>query len=171
MIFTAYADGRLVLNERTVRCALGEGGVVAGSGKREGDGASPAGTWPLRRVFFRPDQGAAPPTRLPVLALSPQDGWCDAPDDENYNRLVKLPYRASAERMWREDRVYDLIAVLGHNDAPVTPGAGSAIFVHLAHADYAPTRGCVALARADLEALLAAASSGDALVISQGAAP
>jgi L,D-peptidoglycan transpeptidase YkuD (ErfK/YbiS/YcfS/YnhG family) len=171
MIFTAYADGRLALPARMARCALGEGGVVAGADKREGDGASPAGLWPLRLVLYRPDRGDAPATRLPIRALAPHDGWCDAPDDENYNRLIPLPYSARAERLWREDGLYDLIAVIAHNVAPVVPGAGSAIFLHVARADYAPTRGCVALARPDLKTLLAAASPGDALAISPGSAP
>lgn len=166
MIFTAYADGRLCLPARTARCVLGKGGVVAAADKREGDEASPAGTWPLRLILYRPDRGGPPTTRLPNRALAPHDGWCDAPDDPNYNRLVPLPYPARAERLWREDGLYDVIAVLGHNDAPVVPGAGSAIYLHVARADFAPTRGCVAMARPDLEALLAAASPGDALAIS-----
>ena len=171
MIFTAYADGRLDLAGRTVRCALGASGVVAAGAKREGDGASPAGTWPLRLVLYRPDRGAAPATRLPTRALSPDDGWCEAPGDANYNRLVILPHGADAERLWRGDGLYDLIVVLGHNDAPVVPGAGSAIFLHLARPNFGPTRGCVALARPDLEALLALAAPGDALAISLGPAP
>jgi L,D-peptidoglycan transpeptidase YkuD (ErfK/YbiS/YcfS/YnhG family) len=97
--------------------------------------------------------------------------WCDAPDDPAYNRPVTLPYPASAERLWRDDGVYDLIVVLGHNDDPVIAGAGSAIFLHLARPDYAPTQGCVALAAGDLEALLRVARPGDVLVISADAAP
>ena len=64
-----------------------------------------------------------------------------------------------------DDDVYDLVVILGHNDDPVVPGAGSAIFLHLARPDYGPTEGCVALARADLEALLASAQPGDVLEI------
>jgi len=169
MIFTAWADGWLDLPGRRVRCALGPAGVSGD--KREGDGASPAGTFALRRVLFRPDRGGAPATRLPVRALTPRDGWCDDPADPAYNRPLTLPYPASAEALWREDHVYDLIVVLGHNDAPVVPGAGSAVFMHLAREAYAPTQGCVALARADLEALLALAGPGDALSISPDAAP
>ncbi len=165
MIFTAHADGRLLIEARSVRCALGRAGVVSAAAKVEGDGASPAGVWPLRRVLYRPDRGGRPQTRLPVAPLAPHDGWCDAPGDRAYNRQVTLPYGARAERLWREDGLYDLMAVLGHNDAPAIPGAGSAIFLHLARPDYAPTEGCVALARADLEALLALAEPGDALAI------
>ncbi len=148
-----------------VRCALGRGGVIASALKKEGDGSSPIGTWLMRRVLYRPDKGPPPKTGLSVQAMAPDDGWCDDPADANYNRPVKHPYSASAEHLWREDGVYDIVVVLGHNDDPVVPGKGSAIFLHLARPDYAPTEGCVALARADLEALLALAKPGDAVEI------
>lgn len=165
MIFTAYADGWMDLPGRVARCALGPAGVIAGGAKREGDGASPAGMWPMRRVLWRPDRTNAPATRLPAAPISPDDGWCDAPDDPAYNQPVRLPYAASAERLWRDDRIYDLIVILGYNDDPVVPGAGSAIFLHLARSDYAPTQGCVALGAADLTHLLALARPGDAVRI------
>jgi L,D-peptidoglycan transpeptidase YkuD (ErfK/YbiS/YcfS/YnhG family) len=170
MTFTAHADGRFDRAGHWTRCALGPAGVVPAQDKREGDGASPAGFWPLRRVLYRPDRRAAPESGLPVAALDPADGWCDAPDDPAYNRQVRLPYPASAEPLWRDDGVYDLIVILGHNDDPVVPGAGSAIFLHLARPDFAPTQGCIALAADDLEALLRVAWPGDALRISPGRA-
>jgi L,D-peptidoglycan transpeptidase YkuD (ErfK/YbiS/YcfS/YnhG family) len=165
MSFIAYADGRFRLDGRWTRCALGPAGVVAAADKREGDGATPLGAWPLRRVLYRPDRRAPPATGLPVTALAPDDGWCDAVGDPAYNQAVKLPYPASAETLWRDDAVYDLIVVLGYNDQPVADGAGSAIFLHLARPDFSPTQGCVALASEDLEALLALARPGDVLSI------
>lgn len=165
MIFTAHADGWIEWAGGRVRCALGRSGVIAAADKREGDGASPLGVWPIRRLLYRPDKGLPPPTALPAFPIAPDDGWCDAPGDLGYNRPVKLPYGASAERMWRDDDVYDLVLVLGHNDDPVVDGLGSAIFLHLARPGYAPTEGCVALARADAEALIAAARPGDAVAI------
>ena len=165
VIFVATADGWLDLGASRARCALGPTGVVPADEKREGDGASPAGLWPIRRVLYRSDRNPAPATALPLAAIAPDDGWCDAPEDPAYNRPVKLPYPASAEPMWREDHLYDIVIVLGHNDDPPVPGRGSAIFLHLAKPDYAPTHGCVAVARADLEALLAAARPGDAVEI------
>ena len=165
MKFIATANGSLQIGPRSVRCALGRGGVTPAADKREGDGASPAGAWPIRRLLYRPDKGPAPRTALPVLAIAADDGWCDAPQDPDYNRPVKLPHRASAERMWREDDVYDLVVVLGHNDAPPAPPLGSAIFLHLARPDYPPTEGCVAISRADMAALLAIAQPGDVLEI------
>ncbi len=163
--FTVWADGRLDVGAKRVRCALGPGGIVAAADKREGDGATPAGLWPLRSLLYRADRLARPQSGLETRALRPDDGWCDAPDDAHYNRAVTWPYPAGAEHLWREDGVYDLIVLLGYNDDPVIPGAGSAIFLHLAREDYAPTQGCVALARDDLLTLLAGAAPGDALRI------
>jgi len=173
MIFTAFgvgqspdgSQGEVVWRGHRAKAALGKGGLKPAAEKREADGASPIGAWPLRKVLWRPDRGSRPQTALPVEAIGPEDGWCDAPLDPAYNRPVTLPYPVSAERMWRDDDLYDLVVVLGHNDDPVIPGAGSAIFLHLARPDYGPTEGCVALARADLEALLATAGPGDVLEI------
>jgi len=133
-------------------CALGRGGVQGA--KREGDGATPVGTFFLRQVFYRPDRLPQPASGLPVSALTRDDGWCDDPGHSDYNRLVKLPFEASHENMWREDNLYDVVVVVGHNDDPPEPGRGSAIFIHCAAADYAPTLGCVALARETLLGLL-----------------
>jgi len=165
MIFTALSDGRFQLDGRETRCALGKGGVVAARDKREGDGKSPLGIWPIRRVLFRPDKSGAPQTRLPTKALERDDGWCDAPGDPAYNRAVKLPHPASAEQMWREDDVYDLVCILAHNDDPPVSPLGSAIFMHLARPDFSPTEGCVALAREDMLELLSLAKLGDAVAI------
>ena len=165
MNFEVYADGVFFLADAKARCALGRGGVAAMGAKREGDGATPAGLWPMRRLFYRPDRIAVPTTRLPITALTPADGWCDAPADPAYNRAVQLPYPASAEHLWRDDEVYDLIVVLGYNDAPVVSGRGSAIFLHIARPNYAPTDGCIALGRVDLLGCLANASTWDALCI------
>lgn len=148
-----------------MRCALGAGGVVAAADKREGDRRTPAGIYPLRRVLYRPDRVATPRTALPAAALGPDDGWCDAPDDPAYNRPVKLPYPASAEALWREDDIYDVVVVIGHNDDPVIPGKGSCIFWHLARPDFSPTQGCVAITRDAMLAALAAARPGDELEI------
>jgi len=165
MIFTAMSDGRFDLGGRWTNCALGKGGVTPAAAKREGDGASPLGVWPIREVIFRPDRGIAPLTGLPVRPMAEDDGWCDAPGDPAYNRPVKLPYPASAEVMWREDGLYDLVVVLGHNDDPPIAPLGSAIFLHLAWEGYLPTEGCVALTREDLAELLSKARPGDSVAI------
>lgn len=126
---------------------------------------SPLGVWTIRRVLYRPDKGERPQTGLPTRALERDDGWCDAPGDPAYNRAVKLPHPASAEQMWRQDDVYDLVCVLAHNDDPPVSPLGSAIFLHLAKPDYAPTEGCIALSREDMLELLSLANLGDTLAI------
>lgn len=161
MMFSVSADGRLRLEGRELRCALGRAGVCPAADKQEGDGATPAGLWPLRSLLWRPDRVPTPSSRLPARAIEVDDGWCDAPADLAYNRPVRLPYPASAERMWRDDGLYDLVVVLGYNDAPVIPGAGSAIFMHVARPGYAPTEGCIALALEDLADLVGRAGPGD----------
>lgn len=146
------AGATLAFRGSVHRCALGRNGVTAE--KREGDAATPVGVHPLREVFYRRDRIPRPTTGLPVRPIRTCDGWCDDPEDTAYNRLVPLPYPASAERLWRDDRIYDAVAVIGYNDRPPTPGRGSAIFLHVARDSFAPTAGCVALAMDDLLAVL-----------------
>jgi L,D-peptidoglycan transpeptidase YkuD (ErfK/YbiS/YcfS/YnhG family) len=149
-----HADGRLVMADRVLRGALGRGGVRAD--KQEGDGATPAGLLQLRRVLYRADRLRTPACAVPLEPIAPTDGWCDDPDDAAYNRQVRLPHSARHEVLWREDGVYDVLGVLGWNDAPVRRGRGSAIFLHVARPDLAPTEGCIALPLTDLLAVLAA---------------
>ena len=138
-------------------CAIGRGGVS--DDKSEGDGATPAGCWAIRRVLYRPDRLERPATIFPCDPLRPHDGLCDAPGDPHYNSLVRLPYEGRHERLWRDQGVYDCIVVLGYNDRPVRDGAGSAIFLHIARPDFTPTEGCVALMKDDLLAFLGAAGA------------
>jgi len=162
---TAYGDDRIVIDGREARCALGKGGVIDAADKREGDGATPLGAWRLRRVLYRAERLDAPETALPLRATRPDDGWCDDPADPAYNRPVRLPYPASAERLARDDGLYDVIVVLAHNDSPPAPGLGSAIFLHLEKDDYRPTLGCVAVARDDMAAILRGADAATVLEI------
>lgn len=148
---------------RRYRCALGKGGIR--SDKREGDGATPSGTFALRRLFYRADRIAHPATALPAQALTPNDGWCDDPAHPDYNKFVTLPFAGRHEKLWRDDALYDAICVIGYNDAPIRAGLGSAIFLHVAAPNYAPTEGCVALAPDDLIAVLAQCDADSTIAI------
>lgn len=157
------SDGVLRLDGRVMRCALGRGGVR--TDKREGDGATPAGDWPMHSLFYRPDRLDLPETSLPTRPITERDGWCDDPSHKDYNRLVALPFAASHERLWRDDRLYDGLIVLGYNTDPPVPGLGSAIFLHIARADYGPTEGCVALAPPDFRDLVAVCGPDSRVII------
>ncbi len=141
-----------------LRAVCGRAGVSAH--KVEGDGATPLGRLELLRVMYRADRIKPPVCAVPLEPIGKFDGWCDDVSDAAYNRPVSLPYPASHEELWRADGVYDVIGVLGWNVAPVVPGRGSAIFLHVAAADFAPTAGCVALTLPDVLAALAAGLTG-----------
>jgi L,D-peptidoglycan transpeptidase YkuD (ErfK/YbiS/YcfS/YnhG family) len=134
-------------------CMIGRSGACPAAAKREGDGCTPLGRWPLRGALLRRDRVAPLALALPWRWIDRADGWSDDPRDPAYNRPVRHPHGHSAERLWREDGAYDAIVALGYNDAPPNAGAGSAIFLHCT--DFArPTEGCVAIARAALIELL-----------------
>jgi L,D-peptidoglycan transpeptidase YkuD (ErfK/YbiS/YcfS/YnhG family) len=145
-------NGRLSWSAGAARAAVGRAGVSAN--KKEGDGVTPAGTFPLISAFYRADRMPPPVSRLPLRVLSLSDAWVDDPTDPNYNRLASLPYGASAEPMWLDDALYDLLVVIGYNVSPVVAGAGSAVFLHIARPDFAPTAGCIAVAREILVGLM-----------------
>ena len=150
---------------RTIPCSIGRNGAIAAAEKREGDGMTPLGLWPIRAALLRPDRVALPEgIRLPWRWLRPDDGWSDDPDDPAYNRPVRHPHRFSAERLWREDGLYNVILVLGHNDAPPLPGLGSAIFVHCWNGGPA-TEGCVAMEKGVLLTILPLLAANDGIEI------
>lgn len=149
-------QGQLRIAGRAYGCSLGRAGIFIA--KHEGDGSTPMGRFALRELRYRADRIALPATGLSAHPILANDGWCDDPADRAYNRLVSLPYSASAETLTRDDHLYDALVVIGFNDAPVRPAAGSAIFLHVARGEpgaLEPTAGCVALTLEDLREVLA----------------
>lgn len=128
--------------------ALGRAGIRAD--KREGDGATPRGLFRPVRLWWRADRGPRPRTLLPMRRIRPTDAWCEDPVDRRYNRPIWLQNNSPGDRLWRNDRLYDLIVELDHNMRPRVAGRGSAVFIHVARPDFSPTAGCVALRAADL---------------------
>jgi L,D-peptidoglycan transpeptidase YkuD (ErfK/YbiS/YcfS/YnhG family) len=159
----SIAQARVALAHGVRPAALGRSGIRAL--KREGDGGTPLGRFAVRQVLYRRDRMGRPRTVLPLRAIRDGDGWCEDSKDRNYNRLVRLSPRSTADRLKRDDQLYDLVLVLGYNDRPRVKGRGSAIFVHLARPGYAPTAGCIALARHDLLMLLAEVRRGTRIVV------
>jgi len=132
--------------------ALGRAGIRAD--KREGDGGTPRGKFRLRRLWWRADRLPRPRTALPLRAIRRDDAWCEDASDRRYNRPIRLAAGAAGDRLWRDDRLYDLIVELDHNTRPRVAGRGSAVFIHLARPGLLPTAGCVALKDGDLRRLL-----------------
>ncbi len=158
MIVVDGCAGRLTLGDFACDCVIGKGGLINATDKREGDGATPLGDWPVKGVLLRPERIAPENLTLPWRWIREEDGWCDDPADPSYNRPVHLPRATSHECLARDDQAYDAIVLLGHNDAPPVPGMGSAIFFHqwVIGADGAPgaTEGCVAVAPESMRAIL-----------------
>lgn len=133
---------------RRLPCTIGRSGLTRD--KREGDGATPAGTHRIVGALYRPDRLA--PSQVPGWAqpIGPGDLWSDDPRDARYNHLVRAPHGFSHERLRRADPMYDLVLITDWNHPQAVPGRGSAIFVHAWRRPGAPTAGCVAFAPADL---------------------
>ena len=157
------ALGLLRAGPFTLTCALGQAGIHPL--KKEGDKATPAGRFALLHGFFRTDRSVRQVLSLPMRPIRPQDGWCDDPQNPNYNRLVRLPFRASHEKLWRADSLYDLVIVLDYNISPRSKNRGSAIFLHCARERFSPTEGCIALRAGDLRKLLPCLAKKAVLVI------
>jgi L,D-peptidoglycan transpeptidase YkuD (ErfK/YbiS/YcfS/YnhG family) len=144
----------IVLNAKRHPCVLGRAGAVAADQKREGDGCTPLGRWPVRGVILRRDGGFDPPAGVPWRWCRESDGWCDDARSSFYNRPVSCPTTLSAETLHRTDGCYDAIVILGYNDDPARPDRGSAIFLHVA--ERSSTEGCIAVSRSVMAELLQA---------------
>lgn len=140
----------LIWGDFVTPCSIGRSGPCEYADKKEGDGCTPLGRYPLRAVIFNPQRLVVPGAmQLPWRWSRDNDGWSDGLGDPCYNRPVFLPHKFSAETLRRNDPLYNIIVILGHNDDPPLSGNGSAIFFHLWNhekpIDERTTEGCVAI--------------------------
>lgn len=156
-------QGLFTYNDKTIPCCLGHSGLT--HDKKEGDGATPIGSFKLLYGFYRQDRLTLPQSKLSFSAIQKKDGWCDAPDHEDYNALVKLPFDASHEVMTRKDRLYDICIVLDYNIDPAVSGLGSAIFFHQTSPELKPTEGCVAINPEHMQEILPLLSDETVMII------
>tara|TARA_B100001093_G_scaffold430848_1_gene426687 strand:- start:114 stop:608 length:495 start_codon:yes stop_codon:yes gene_type:complete len=138
----------LIFKDKQFQCSIGRAGFS--KEKKEGDGCTPVGTFHVKRIFYRDDRIKNLDTNIDKIIINQFDGWCDDPGQKEYNQLIKFPYNFSAERLYRNDSLYNIVCVLNYNTNPIIRGLGSAIFLHVAHDNYKPTEGCVALKQEDL---------------------
>jgi L,D-peptidoglycan transpeptidase YkuD (ErfK/YbiS/YcfS/YnhG family) len=143
----------MLAGSMAIPVVLGRSGIRAN--KREGDGATPRGRFRLMRLWWRADRLPRPPTFLPARRISETLAWCENPADRRYNRPFQRSANEPGDRLKRDDRLYDFIIEIDHNTRPRIAGRGSAVFVHVARPNRAPTAGCVALEHGMLRKLLA----------------
>ena len=142
----------LTYNDYKVKCSVGKRGI--GVKKREGDLITPRGTFKITKLLYRKERVRNLKTNLKKNIIYKRMGWCDDARSKDYNKLIKLPFKYSFERLYRKDNIYDIILVLDFNMSPIEKFKGSAIFIHVAKNNYKRTKGCIAIKKKDFIHLL-----------------
>ena len=145
-------SGYLKYQDLKFKCALGKHGI--NKKKKEGDKITPKGTYKIVNIYYRKDRIKKISSKLKLIKIKKNMGWCDDPNNKNYNQLIKIPSKYSHERLFKKDNIYDIIVILNYNMKPIIKNKGSAIFIHVAKKNYQPTQGCIALKKNDLLKLL-----------------
>jgi L,D-peptidoglycan transpeptidase YkuD (ErfK/YbiS/YcfS/YnhG family) len=140
--------GYLKYKNLKYRCALGKAGV--NEKIKEGDNITPKGIFKITKIYYRPDKIKKIKTLIKKIKIKKNMGWCDDPRSRFYNQQIKLPTKYGHERLYRNDNLYNLIAVLDYNTNPIIKNKGSAIFLHVAKNKYQKTKGCIALKKEHL---------------------
>jgi L,D-peptidoglycan transpeptidase YkuD (ErfK/YbiS/YcfS/YnhG family) len=154
----------LYLGKYKLRCAIGKRGITYK--KKEGDQKTPKGTFSFKSIFYRKDRMRNLKTTIKKKIITKNMGWCDDSNSKYYNKLIKLPFKKKAEKMWLEDRIYDVLVVIDYNIKPVIKNKGSAIFLHIAKKNYPPTKGCIAINKKDILFLINKINNKTKLIIS-----
>ena len=143
---------KLILDKYRIKCAIGKRGI--GNKKREGDKITPKGKFKIKTILHRKDRVSHFKSKITKLSIKKDMGWCDDPKSRKYNKLIKLPFKGSAEKLYRKDNTYDIILVLNYNLNPIRKGKGSAIFIHVARKNYRNTLGCIAVSKKNLKKII-----------------
>jgi L,D-peptidoglycan transpeptidase YkuD (ErfK/YbiS/YcfS/YnhG family) len=142
----------LIYGNYKVKCAIGKRGIS--KKRKEGDLITPKGNYSIKKLFYRKDRVKSLKTKLKKNIINKNYGWCDDPKSKKYNQLIRYPFNYSCEKLYREDRIYDIILVLDYNINPIKKNMGSAIFIHVAKNNYNRTKGCVAIKKKSLRKLV-----------------
>ena len=151
MIIRLKNKDTLICDDFQFKCSIGKNGLK--KNKFEGDKCTPKGTFSLGPVYYRSDRVAKPDTELKTIKINKRMGWCDDPNNTNYNRKIRLNKKNKGEKFYRKDKIYDIVLVINYNTKKIIKKKGSAIFIHVTN-NYRPTKGCVALSLNDLQILL-----------------
>ena len=142
----------LYFGEYRIKCAIGKRGIT--SKKLEGDEKTPRGTFTFKSIFYRKDRILKIKSYLKKRIIKKNMGWCDESKSEFYNMLIQFPFNYSAEKLWLNENIYDVIVIINYNMKPIVKEKGSAIFLHIAKKNYSPTKGCVAISKKNMNLLI-----------------
>jgi L,D-peptidoglycan transpeptidase YkuD (ErfK/YbiS/YcfS/YnhG family) len=142
----------LYFDEYRIKCAVGKRGIT--HKKLEGDCKTPSGVFKFNSIFYRKDRIPKIKTNLQKKIIKKNMGWCDESDSKFYNKLIKFPFNFRAEKFWLKENIYDVVIIINYNIKPVIKKKGSAIFLHIAKKNYAPTKGCIAISKKDMTLLI-----------------
>tara|TARA_A100001011_G_C13917829_1_gene677846 strand:- start:59 stop:553 length:495 start_codon:yes stop_codon:yes gene_type:complete len=138
-------NNRLFVKGLQLQCAIGLNGLT--EDKKEGDLSTPIGIFHFDKIYYRADRLGKKKFIINSSIINKNDGWCDDQKSDLYNQYIQFPFQESAEHLYRDDHIYDIICVLNYNTSPIIPGRGSAIFLHIAKPDFSGTEGCIAIER------------------------
>ena len=135
-----------------LKCSIGKSGII--SSKKEGDLATPKGTFKLGTLYYRRDKNKGIQCKIKKIIIKKKMGWCNDIRSKKYNQEISFPFKYRAEKLYRKDKIYDLFISIKYNFNPTIKGKGSAIFLHIADSKYKPTEGCIAISKNDFLKIL-----------------
>ena len=133
------------------KCSIGASGFS--KKKIEGDMKTPRGIFSIEHLYIRKDRVKQIYSKLKIISIKKNMGWCDDVFNKKYNKLIKIKKNIHHEKLYRRDSKYDLLIPIKYNYNKPKKGLGSCIFIHLTK-DYKPTKGCIALRKKDFFIML-----------------
>ena len=134
------------------KCSIGKSGIT--NKKKEGDLCTPKGTFKLGFLYYRKDRVKLAKYKIKKRVIKKNMGWCDDSRSKKYNREIIFPFKYSAEKLYRKDKIYDMFIEIKYNSYPIKKNKGSAIFLHLTNKKNYPTKGCIAIFKKDFLKIL-----------------
>ena len=153
----------LYFNQYKIKCTIGKRGIT--TKKIEGDKKTPKGIFTFKSIFYRKDRISKLKTQLKKYIIKKNMGWCDDTSSNNYNKMIKFPFRKSAEKLWLKNTIYDVIIIINYNHKPIVKNKGSAIFLHIARKNYKPTNGCIAVTKKNIKILASIINTKTKIII------
>ena len=154
---------KLSINDYKVKCAIGKRGIRVK--KKEGDKITPKGKFRIKTILYRKDRVPNLKSKIVKIPIKKNMGWCDDPKSNFYNKLIKFPFKMSAEKLFLRKKNYDLVLVINFNKRPIIKNRGSAIFLHLTDKKFSPTKGCIAITKKDFLQILPLITKKTKLII------